>query len=240
MEFSQLVAPTLRQLFVREIEDGILSGKLPIGSKLPTERELAEQMHVSRAVVNGGVKELEQKGFLDIVPRVGTYVSDYKRRGKLAVLQTILEYHNGYFDKKTLKSIFEACNCNMRHIAQLAAENRTAESIKELRDQYALLSAASTPDEFAETNTEFYHLLAVASDNFMYPFKVGSYRSLYYVIIKLFYVYAPPEMCRDSVDLIGRLLDQIEAGDGEQAAEHITQINALGYACLYEFCCTDK
>ncbi|MDR0851729.1 MAG: GntR family transcriptional regulator [Clostridiales Family XIII bacterium] len=240
MEFQHLVAPTYKELFIQEIETGILSGKLPIGSKLPTERELSKQMGVSRAVINGGINELVQKGFLEVIPRVGAYVSDYKRRGKLETLQIILEYHNGHFDKKTLASIFEVCDSSMQHVARLAAENNNAETIKELRDQYKLLSATSTAKEFAETNAEFYHLLAIASDNIMYPFKVESYRPLYYVIIKLFYKYASPEVIEMSLGWIEKLIDGIESGDGDQAADCITQINKLGHACLQEFCCTDK
>ena len=55
MEFKKLNAPTLKELFVTELENMILSGKLEIGSKLPSERELATSMQVSRAVVNSGI-----------------------------------------------------------------------------------------------------------------------------------------------------------------------------------------
>ena len=53
MEFSKITAPSLKDLFVQQIEEKILSGELPVGSKMPPEREMAEQMKVSRAVVNG-------------------------------------------------------------------------------------------------------------------------------------------------------------------------------------------
>ena len=35
---------------------------LQVGEKLPSERQLAEMMQVSRAVVNSGISELEKKG----------------------------------------------------------------------------------------------------------------------------------------------------------------------------------
>ena len=65
MQFKKLSAPSLKELFVEEIESKILSGELAIGEKLPSERELAASMQVSRAVINAGIIELEQKGFLD-------------------------------------------------------------------------------------------------------------------------------------------------------------------------------
>lgn len=63
MEFKKISSPTLRELFVQQLEDLILSGKLKIGEKLPTERQLAESMQVSRSVVNNGLSDLEKKGF---------------------------------------------------------------------------------------------------------------------------------------------------------------------------------
>ena len=64
VEFKKISSPTLRELFVQQLEDLILSGKLKIGEKLPTERQLAESMQVSRSVVNNGLSDLEKKGFL--------------------------------------------------------------------------------------------------------------------------------------------------------------------------------
>ena len=59
MEFEKLSAPSLKDLFVKQIQGMILSGELAQGTALPPERELARQMQVSRAVVNGGLAEPE-------------------------------------------------------------------------------------------------------------------------------------------------------------------------------------
>ena len=76
MQFEKLCAPSLKELFIQQLETMILSGKLPVGEKLPAERELSETMQVSRAVINAGIAELARKGFLTIKPRVGTFVAD--------------------------------------------------------------------------------------------------------------------------------------------------------------------
>ena len=54
MEFQKISSPSLRDLFIEQLEHLILSGKLQVGEKLPPERQLAEMMQVSRAVVNSG------------------------------------------------------------------------------------------------------------------------------------------------------------------------------------------
>ena len=71
MEFAKLSAPSLKDLFVQQLQGMILSDELPMGTQLPPERELAQQMQVSRAVVNGGLAELAQQGFLEVRPRQG-------------------------------------------------------------------------------------------------------------------------------------------------------------------------
>ena len=77
MQFQKISTPSLKDLFVKELENKILSGELKVGDKLPSERELASSMQVSRAVVNAGIAELEQKGFLIIKPRIGTFVENF-------------------------------------------------------------------------------------------------------------------------------------------------------------------
>ena len=66
MEFQKISSPSLRDLFIEQLEHLILSGKLQVGEKLPPERQLAEMMQVSRAVVNSGISELERNfGYID-------------------------------------------------------------------------------------------------------------------------------------------------------------------------------
>ena len=67
MEFAKLSAPSLKDLFVQQLQGMILSDELPMGTQLPPERELAQQMQVSRAVVNGGLAELAQQGILPLI-----------------------------------------------------------------------------------------------------------------------------------------------------------------------------
>lgn len=52
MTFDKIVAPTPRELFIGQIIKKVLSGELRIGEKLPTERELAEQMEINRSAVH--------------------------------------------------------------------------------------------------------------------------------------------------------------------------------------------
>ena len=120
MEFKKLNAPSLKELFVNELQNMILSGKLEIGSKLPPERELAESMKVSRAVINSGIAELEKKGFLVVRPRIGTFVADYHRDGSLDTLVAIMNYNGGVLKNREVKSVLEARIMFMVEASQFA------------------------------------------------------------------------------------------------------------------------
>ena len=71
MRFQTIVAPTITELFERQIQGMILSGQVEPGEKLPTEAELAENMHISKSAVHAGIKNLERMGFLRVSPRRG-------------------------------------------------------------------------------------------------------------------------------------------------------------------------
>ena len=87
MAFKRLTAPSLTDLFVTELKSMILSGELKIGDKLPPERQLAEKMNVSLAVVHGGISRLTALGFLHVMPRQGVFIADYVRDGNMNTMK---------------------------------------------------------------------------------------------------------------------------------------------------------
>jgi DNA-binding FadR family transcriptional regulator len=225
MVFTQLVAPTLKELFIQELESSILSGELPIGTQLPAERELAAQMGVSRAVVNGGIRELTQMGFLEVVPRKGTFVANYKKHGRLETLQSILKYNGGHFDAAMLRSIYEVRTCIERHMAELAARNHDVEALGELRRQLLLLSETDDVAVLAEETAEFYHLLAVATGNIIYPLNIQAYRPLYIALFRRVYEHTEKE---ERLSRMKKLLIRLGAGDVEGSVACTTEIIAWG------------
>lgn len=60
------------------IREEILTGALPPGSQLPSERELTQRMGVSRMTTRQAVAYLVREGLLDVRPGVGTFVTEPK------------------------------------------------------------------------------------------------------------------------------------------------------------------
>lgn len=107
MAFKKIDAPSIKELFLTQMEEMILSGELKPGDKLPSERELADTMGISKTVVHEGIRELSRRGFLDVASRKGVYVADYTSTGNLDTLFAMIRYRGGMPDRKILISLLD-------------------------------------------------------------------------------------------------------------------------------------
>lgn len=176
MEFSKLSAPSLKELFVTQLEHMILSGKLKIGEKLPPERQLAEVMQVSRAVVNSGITDLEKKGFLIIKPRIGTFIADYRRNGTLDTLIAIMNYNGGRLRDEEIRSILEVRIALETLAVQLFMTKATPEDINLLYKKADKIKCSTSITNASEAAFEFQHELAILSGNTLLPLIFHSFK----------------------------------------------------------------
>ncbi len=177
MEFQKISSPTLRELFVDQLEHMILSGKLKIGEKLPPERQLAEMMQVSRAVVNSGISELEKKGFLVVKPRSGTFVADYRRKGTIDTLLAIMKYNGGRIRNEEIRSIFELRMALDSLLAKLCIDRINDEEIQLLLEKVEDIRNAQNNNDAIRAAFEFQHEFALASGNTLIPLVFQSFKA---------------------------------------------------------------
>jgi len=64
----------ISQKIVEQIKDIIFSGKLQPGDRLPTEKELAERLNVSRPTLREALTVLEAIGLIEVRPREGSII----------------------------------------------------------------------------------------------------------------------------------------------------------------------
>ena len=177
MEFKKISSPSLRELFVEQLQQMILSGKLKIGEKLPPERQLAEMMQVSRAVVNGGITELEKMGFLVVKPRSGTYVADYRRKGTINTLLSIMKYNGGRIRNEEIRSIFEVRIALDTLAARLCIDRITDEEVELLLGKVNEIRDASKVSIAIQAAFEFQHEFALMSGNTLIPLIFQSFKA---------------------------------------------------------------
>lgn len=121
---------TLSQKIERNIEKAIREKKLPVGSKLPTERELCESFAVSRTALREALRRLSARGLITIQKGSGMYVSEINTEDAIKSLNL---YYDLKFDENLIGQIIEVRRVYEPEIARLAARNRTNENIDELQ-----------------------------------------------------------------------------------------------------------
>ena len=202
MDFRPIVAPSIRELFIQQVEGAILSGQLKPGDRLPTERELADTMHISKTVVHEGLRELHRLGFLDIASRRGVTVADYAQTGSLETLMAIMDYHGGLPDEKTARSILR-----LRYYLEAPA----------LRDLAASHTAADLDTLRALQRLFRYHRgVTFLSGNTITPLLFNAFMQ---VNLEFWSGYIRSVGREESLRTLARFTDLIAAGQGDRAAQ---------------------
>lgn len=172
---------TLVEDFIRRFEEMILSGKLAVGDKLPSERDLAIKLGVSRPVVHEGLIDLASKGLITRSASGGAVINDYRVQGSLSMLNTILNFQSGVIEPKLAKDITALRLLIEVENVRLAATLRTKDQLKNLQ---SILNEETIIDihdfeAVALLDFQFHLALAIASNNAFYPLLINSFKPLY-------------------------------------------------------------
>ena len=156
---------SVRESFVRKLENKIISGQLKPGDKLPPAKELCTLMGVSLTIVNAGMSELANKGFIEIVPRRGSYVADYKKKGNTDTFISVMRYNGGTLTASEARSFIETRMALDPFVIGLVAERCSDGEIRELLPLYEKMKEEQDRDILCTQVTDFYHKLSSLSGN---------------------------------------------------------------------------
>lgn len=207
----------LKEICVARFEELIISGKLSTGQRLPPERDLALQLGVSRPVVHEALVDIAAKGLVSLKPRVGTIVNDYRKHGSLALLNSLLNYHDGKLEPKLLDGLLDMRILFEMGNAKLAARNRTdlqATELKQIINKEEKEDKRNI-DNLIELDFEFHLLLAMATDNLSYPLLMNSFKQVYTNLTGLFF--SNPSVLPAVLAFHRNLADAIEKRDEKTA-----------------------
>jgi DNA-binding FadR family transcriptional regulator len=111
----------------------IIDGVYPAGSKLPTERVLAEEFGVARTVVREALKRIEAYGMLTIRQGSGALVEDFQTRGGIELADLLIVRKDGSIDEEFVEDIGRLHENLHVWLTRLGALNSTREEIEELK-----------------------------------------------------------------------------------------------------------
>jgi GntR family transcriptional regulator, transcriptional repressor for pyruvate dehydrogenase complex len=225
MAFREIVAPTLRDLFVRQIIDMIFSGELKTGEKLPTERDMAEKMNISRSMVHIGLEDLNRMGFVRIEPRAGAYVADYAGCGNFETLGAIVKYTGGKLSEELNISMVEARNALEGGALIRLALTHSGEDIRSLRERAAELEKAAAGGAelktIAEMMRDFHVEMTRMSGNLLFPLILNSFNEVSLGLWENCVAFWGTETI---IQQEAKLIDLLEDGRGHEAALYIENI----------------
>src|SRR5437773_2816492 len=115
-----------------QIEKRILDGELRNGDRLPPERDLAEQFHVSRTAVREAMKILAQKGLIEMRPGRGTIVIDGAHEAMQHSIGLVMKLKLGEVGGSD--NLVEVREILETEIAALAAARATDRDIAAMRE----------------------------------------------------------------------------------------------------------
>ncbi len=163
----------LYEEIVGQLQERILHGELPAGSRLPAERDLAQALGVNRGTVREAIKKLEMLGLVEIRHGDGIYVKNYLESGNLELLKSII-YSNRSISLDILKNILDLRAILAPEMAGVAARQRSSEDLTFMKD-----IIADGSKSVAERDLGLHHAIARATKNILYIFILNFFNQLF-------------------------------------------------------------
>lgn len=135
----------------------IAKGDLVPGQRLPGERQMAEQLGVSRVSVRAALQRLKTQGFLTAVQGGGTRVVSSAGAMDAALSTMVKSTVNNLYDLADIRMALETW------AARRAAERATPEQLAELKTVLETLGSTTDPQKQADNDMDFHVQIARAA-----------------------------------------------------------------------------
>jgi len=198
---------------VNEVQRLIVGAHLEAGAKLPPQRELAEQLGVSRTVLREAVQVLVTKGLLTSKPGVGTTVRELSAGQISEPLSLMLRSRRISLDHlHQVRTILEV------QIAALAASEADEQDIACLNSALDnMRSALDDPEALADLDAQFHQTLARATDNPLLVVLLGSLHDVMRTVRLV--VHQHPDLSLLVVDEHEAILERVTVKDPSGARD---------------------
>lgn len=160
--FTPIKNTKVYEQVVEQIKAMIIDGTLKKGDKLPSERDLAEQLAVSRTSVREAIRALQVIGLIDSRQGEGNFIRE--------------SFENSLFEPMSMMFMLEQSKpediLELRKIveietAALAAKKISEDEIRELGEIIEKLKENNSEDENIVIDKAFHYKIAKASGNLM-------------------------------------------------------------------------
>lgn len=202
---------TLCEVVVQTLQDAILDGHLPPGTRL-IEAEIARQLSVSKATVREALMSLERLGLASSQPRRGTFITRLSPRHVSEVF--------------SLRALLEG------YAARLAARLATESDFTRMESQVELIVSSVAPNSraYVEYDVRFHDLVFELCGHSLLQEAWKPLRAQVQMVLSLDVILSPTKPLWEPVearDVHCKVIDALRSRDPDRAqravAEHMAQ-----------------
>lgn len=210
--------PTLVERVTQHLLDLIVAGSLRTGQKLPSERDLAEQLGVSRTVVREAIRSLQARGVLAVRSGSGMEVARITPERASEALRLFIHLgHGALLDGLSYEQVADVREMIEIRVAGLAARNATDEDVARLTEVYQELGAAADLETVSAADVAFHRAIAEMTHNVLYLVMLDSIGEVLLDIRRS--TLGKPGRRQLAVEAHGRILERIAARDEDGARQ---------------------
>ena len=161
MEFETIRKASAPQMVAEQIIKKIEAGRLPPGSRLPAQRDLARQLGVGRSSIREAINALVVLGYLEVIQGKGTYI-----RQRLPQTDPTMEKLDAALAAGSIFDLMEARLLLESSSASLAAQRAEKSHIRKLQETIAHLKTNDREYTlFLKADMAFHKAVAEATGN---------------------------------------------------------------------------
>lgn len=160
--FTPIKNTKVYEQVIEQIKGMIADGTLKKGDKLPSERDLAEQLGISRASIREAIRSLEIIGLIESRQGEGNFIRSSFENSLLEPLSIMFMLNEG-----KVQEIFELRKVIEIETAALAAKQITDEELDHMLDLINKMKSSDNEEERVTYDTKFHYKIAQASRNFL-------------------------------------------------------------------------
>ncbi len=196
-----------------ELLSAILDGTFPINSSLPSERDLADQLGVTRPTLREALQRLARDGWLDIQQGKSTRIRDYWQEGSLATLSALAASPH-HQSPDFVAYLLEIRLLLAPTYTRQALEAESPQIVEFLKGAEGL---DGDPAAFALFDWQLHHILTSFARNPIFQLLLNGFRDIYAQMGQTYFSF---EECRsESRKFYGRLRECVEATDLDSAED---------------------
>ncbi len=206
--------PQRHQEVVNKLVKDIFTGKWKPGAKLPTERNLSQEMGLDRTSLRIALKQLESMQLLDIRQGDGIYVKDYLKNASLDFLRTLFaQIESGEaawtVDQYTIDEVWEFWTQFAPLMLRMASKRVTARDIKPLMDLVDReLECVDDLEQIVDLNVREEDMIAQATNNIVVILFSNTTRPIRKIMVEAFFKNLDTETIRQHIEIKKILLKE--------------------------------